>query len=105
EGLAEEPVAPARVQPAGPRDLQTICLKWLEKGPNRRYARADLLADDFRRVQEGRPILARPVGRLERAWRWARRNPRVAGLLSALVLVFLLGFLGILWQWRNAESL
>src|SRR5262249_47821025 len=50
-------------------------------------------------------ILARPVGRVERTWRWARRNPRVAGLLSALLVVFLTGFLGILWQWRKAEGL
>jgi len=63
------------------------------------------LADDLLRFREGRPIVARPVGRWERCWRWARRNPRVAGLLSALVLVFLVGFLGILWQWRKAESL
>jgi serine/threonine protein kinase len=82
----QDPVPPRQIQPRLPRDLNTICLKCLEKEQNRRYARARDLAEDLRRFQAGEPIRARPVRPWERAWKWARRRPAVAALLTLLVL-------------------
>jgi WD40 repeat protein len=84
--IGNEPVPPSSLAGKLPRDIETICLKCLQKTPGRRYASAEALAGDLRRAQEGRPILARPVGPLERAWRWARRNPALASLWLAVLL-------------------
>jgi WD40 repeat protein/tRNA A-37 threonylcarbamoyl transferase component Bud32 len=87
----QEPVPPRRRNPGVPRDLETICLKCLQKDPRKRYAGAAALAEDLRRFRAGQPILARRVGRAERLWRWCRRNPGVASLLGAVAASLLLG--------------
>jgi WD40 repeat protein len=86
-----EPVAPSRLQPGLPRDLETICVTCLQKEPGRRYASALALADDLRRYQRGEPIRARRSGRAEQAWKWCRRNPVMATLtgVSAVLLLSL----------------
>lgn len=85
--LHEEPVPPSRLQPNVSRDLETVCLKCLQKDPQKRYASAGALADDLQRFQAGEPILARPVSRPERIWRWCKRNPRIAALSSAVAVL------------------
>ena len=102
---SREPVPPRELQPSTPRDLQTICLKCLEKEPAKRYATAGELADELRRFLRHEPIRARPVGQLGRLARWGRRNPVPAGLLGALVVTGLLALTAILWQWRKADAL
>ncbi len=99
-----QPVPPRRLNPGTPEDVQTICLTCLQREPARRYASAQALADDLGRFLEGKPILARPVSPLERAWFWCRRRPLLAAMTGGLVAVVLLGVAGILWQWRQAES-
>ncbi len=93
--MMNEPVSPSQLQNKTPRDLETICLKCLQKDPRKRYASAQALADDLRRYQNGEPILARPVGSIERTAKWVRRRPMVAGLIAAVVLVAFVGFTGI----------
>jgi WD40 repeat protein/serine/threonine protein kinase len=102
--LHEEPLKPSRLRPGLPRDLDTICLKCLAKDPARRYASAARLAEDLERFRQGRPIRARPVGLFERAWKWARHRPLTAALLVGFVLIALIGFGGITWQWRSAAN-
>ncbi|HEY1192354.1 MAG TPA: protein kinase [Gemmata sp.] len=101
--LHQEPVAPHRLQPGVPRDLETICLKCLEKSPRKRYATAEELADDLTRWLNGHPILARPLGPVGRGARWARRNPAVALLSVAVVLGTVAGFVGLMWGWDEAR--
>jgi serine/threonine protein kinase len=87
--LHEEPRPPRRLNDKIPRDLETICLKAIAKTPARRYATARELAEDLRRFLNGEPIRARPVGVVERFWRWCGRNPAIAAL-TASAAVFLL---------------
>ncbi len=96
--LNDDPPAPRLLNPAVPRDLETICLKCLEKEPSRRYRTAEDLAQDLEAWQEGRPIRARPIGLGERAAKWVRRRPAIAALLAALIFTALLGAGGILWK-------
>ena len=91
---AAEPVAPSRLLPRMPRDLETICLKALQKDPARRYPDVVALAEDLRRFRAGEPIVARPISGPERAWRWCRRNPAVSLLLGAVAASLLLGMAG-----------
>jgi tetratricopeptide (TPR) repeat protein len=87
--LNDEPRSPRGLNDRIPRDLETICLKAMAKEPARRYGSAQQLADDLRRFLEDRAILARPVGNVERTWRWMRRNPLVASLGSVTAVALL----------------
>ena len=105
--IYQDPVPPSRLNARVPRDVETICLKCLEKEPARRYATAAALADDLRRARDGEPIRARPVPLWEKGWKWARRRPAITAMVAAvhLLLAALLG-LGI-WSYSSivAEKL
>jgi eukaryotic-like serine/threonine-protein kinase len=98
------PDPPRAHNPRVPRDLELICLKCLEKDPKWRYPSASALADDLRSWQEGKPIAARPVGPLPRAWMWCKRKPVLASLLASLVVAVVGGFAGVANEWRRAEA-
>ncbi|HET6879173.1 MAG TPA: protein kinase, partial [Pirellulales bacterium] len=85
--LRDEPPSPRRLNQDVPRDLETICLKCLEKQPAARYSTAGDVAEELRRYLQGEPIHARPISSTARAWRWCRRNPAVAALAGVAVLL------------------
>jgi serine/threonine-protein kinase len=101
--LDTDPVPPRQLNPAVPRDLETVCLKCLHKEPRRRYADAAALADDLDRYRAGRPVQARRVGLAERVLRWARRRPAAAGLAAAVIL--LAAGAGVAGWWYQQEQL
>jgi len=99
----EEPVPPRRYNESIPKDLETICLRAMAKDRSSRFQTAQDLIDELERWLDGRPILSRPTGRLERAWRWCRRNPMVSSL-SSLVLLLLIT-LSVVMAWSSMRLL
>jgi eukaryotic-like serine/threonine-protein kinase len=102
--IETEPVAPRSLNPSIPHDLETICLKCLEKDPSRRYYTARALGDDLQRYLEGKPILAKPPGLAGKVMKWCRRQPALAALVAALFLTFVAGLAGVLWQVQRARA-
>lgn len=85
--LESDPPAPRSLEPSVPRDLETICLRCLEKNPSRRFATAAELSAELRRFLNNEPILSRPVSRRERIWRWCCRKPFEATLAALVTLI------------------
>src|SRR5262249_456327 len=99
----QEPTCPHPLHPAADPALETICLKCLNKDPQRGYGWAEMLAEALVRWRTGEPIQARPINKPQKLWRWCRRKPVLAILMLAPILVGVVGLAGILWQWRRAE--
>jgi tRNA A-37 threonylcarbamoyl transferase component Bud32 len=99
-----EPEPPSASNRQVDRDLETMCLKCLQKEPRNRYDSALALAEDLEHWLTGEPIRARPTSRRERIWRWCRRNPVVASLTAAVLLLFVAGVAGVGWNYRQAEA-
>jgi WD40 repeat protein/serine/threonine protein kinase len=101
--MQQEPARPRKLNPAVPRDLETIVLKAIARDPQHRYQSAFDLAADLQRFTEDKPIQARPVSEVEKMWRWCRRNPSLALALTAFMTVLLLGLAGTSFMWYVAD--
>jgi len=102
--VGQDPVPVRQLNATVPRDLETICLKCLEKEPRRRYGSARAFGRRTASVPLGRADRGAASGPTERAVKWVRRRPVIAALSAAVVVMGLLGFSGIVWQWREAVS-
>ena len=98
----QDPPSPSLLREGIPKDLETICLKCLEKNPAQRYRSADELADDLLNFQQGLPIQARPTTRVERLLKWTKRKPLLATFI--LMLMFSLTAVSMLWWAASARE-
>lgn len=101
--MFEEAPSPRTLEPNLPKDLETICLKCLEREPSKRYQSSSEVAAELQRFAAGEPIQARAISSMERVWRWCKRRPAVAGLLASLFLSLIIGLLGVSAFWLRAE--
>jgi eukaryotic-like serine/threonine-protein kinase len=104
EVMHGEPLRPRKLNPAVPRDLETVVLKAIARDPAHRYQTPAAMADDLKRFVEDRPVKARRVSETEKFWRWCRRNPALAAALGTAVLFFWVAFVGITWNYVKAEG-
>jgi eukaryotic-like serine/threonine-protein kinase len=102
--IDKQPVSLRELNSAVHRDVETICLKAIQKDPDRRYANCQALADDLQRYLDGVPIVARPVSRTERVWRWCRRNPALAGMIASVAVLALSTMAAIVVGYRNTSA-
>jgi eukaryotic-like serine/threonine-protein kinase len=102
--VEREPTSPRLLLPSVPRDLETICLRCLEKEPARRYPTARALADELGRYLRGEAIQARPLGIIGRTVRWCRRKPAQAALTGSLGVAVALGLVSVLWGWSSTRQ-
>ncbi len=102
--LHDDPTPPRKINPAIPRDLETVVLKALAREPERRYQTPGELAADLKRFLDDRPVSARPVGEVEKLWRWCRRNSTLTALAACLLATLVLGLIGVCWKWLEAEQ-
>lgn len=101
--ITQEPVLPQQLNPGVARDIQTICMKCLQKDAARRYGSAAELADDLERFLRGDAIHARPAGIVERGIKWCRRKPAVAiGWVLSIILLCVVVAGGMWWQRMEA---
>ncbi len=101
--MFEDAPSPRSLAPTLPRDLETICLKCLERDPARRYESTQELAEELDRYLKGEPIKARPITSAERLWRWCQRRPTVSSLVVGLFLSLSIGLAGVTYYWQQAE--
>jgi WD40 repeat protein len=99
-----EPIPPSRLRPGLPRDLETVCLRCLNKEPHKRYPSAADLADDLERFLDHQPVRARPTPSWERLAKWVKRQPGTAGLAGCVAALVVVGFVLVSWLWRRAEA-
>eukprot|EP00913_Durusdinium_trenchii_P008826 g8292.t1 len=102
--ISDDPVPPRKLQPTVPKDLETICLKCLEKSPGKRYRSAGELAEDLDRYLTDEPILARPVGRIERMLKWTRRRPAWATLIVVCIVGLIAAFTAVVYHNQQVET-
>jgi serine/threonine protein kinase len=102
--LETHPRQPRLWNPKVNRDLETICLKCLEKEPAKRYGSAQSLAEDLERFLRNEPIRSRRISRVEHVWRWCKRKPLVASLIAVLILVVAVGTAGVLWELPRVQE-
>lgn len=103
--LSQSPVAVRQLQPAVPKDLETICLKCLHKEPHRRYATAEDLVADLQRFLRREPVLARPIGNAERFARWCKKNPAIASVSAFAILLLVATLVSVTALYLRAEGL